>query len=98
MEQVSSYILVWNEETGFIRINEGDGSNLLKEDIKEGYVDYIMYDMLEYDGIDLVENDGGQVMLTKPYQEMFSDKEAVVKYMVDAGWIPDVQYIYLYAK
>ena len=68
---MSSNLLIWNEDVGFIRINEGNGSNLLPEDEELGYVDYIMVDFLEYDGYDFTETDGAQVMLTKMYQEKF---------------------------
>ena len=38
---MQSEILIWSNETEFIRINEGTGDNLLREDQEEGYVDYI---------------------------------------------------------
>ena len=63
----SSNILIWNKETGFIKINEGSGDNLHYEDELQGYVDYIMLDFIDYDGYDFTETDGGQVMLTEMY-------------------------------
>lgn len=93
-----SNILIWNEKVGFIRINEGTGDNLLLEDEEEGYVDYIMLDFMEYDGMDLIETDGGQVMLSEMYQEKFENEAEVVQYLIDADWIPDVDYVYLFAE
>ena len=91
-------ILIWNEEVGFVKINEGTGDNLLPEDEKDGYVDYIMFDLIEYDGYDFVETDGGQVMLEELYQEKFHSVEDVIRHMVDCSWIPDVNYTILYAN
>lgn len=99
---VSSNILIWNEDVGFIKINEGTGDNLLPEDEEEGYVDYIMVDGAEYNGYELVESydscEGGQAMLTEMYQEMFDSAEDVIAYLIDCGWIPDVDYTILYAE
>ena len=53
-------------------ITEGTGDNLSEEDIKEGYVDYIYYDV--YDNIQGIANedivDGGMILLEKIYQDM----------------------------
>lgn len=93
-----SNILIWNEKVGFIRINEGTGDNLSQEDEAQGYVDYIMLSFMEYDGNDLVESDGFQVMLSEMYQSKFESEKDVVKYLIDTNWISDVSYVYLYAK
>lgn len=98
---MESSILIWSEDVGFIRINEGTGDNLLREDIDEGYVDYIMVDGLEYDGYELFESydavEGGQVLLTEMYQDMFETVSDVIQYLIDGCWIPDVKYTILYA-
>lgn len=91
-------ILIWNERVGFVRINEGTGDNLLSEDEVNGYVDYIMLDFMEYDGMELIETDGAQAMLTELYQEKFESETEVVQYLIDTDWIPDVDYVYLYAE
>ncbi len=91
-------ILIWNERIGFVRINEGTGDNLLSEDEANGYVDYIMLDFMDYDGMELIETDGAQVMLTELYQEKFESETEVVQYLIDTDWIPDVDYTYLYAE
>lgn len=68
------------EAKQIIRIADGSGDNLLREDIKEGYVDYIYYEQYEL-GADMPEIDGGQILL----KELLRDK---FKCMADC--IPDV--------
>ena len=102
-DMLADTILIWNEKTGFIRITEGSGCNLLPEDEEEGYVDYINVDGLEYDGFESFEEcydpvEGGMAMLTELYQEMFETQSEVIQYLIDAGWIPDVDYAILYAE
>lgn len=68
-----------------IRIAEGTGDNLLKEDIKEGYVDYIYYDQHELD-MDLPEVDGGQVMLTELFREKYACTEECIPDVLDMAY------------
>lgn len=95
---VPSNILIWEPDFGFFKINEGNGSNLLEEDEAAGYVDYIMYEAMEYNGYDFTEIDGGQVMLDELYQEKFENEADVVQHLIDSDFIPDAEYAYLYAK
>jgi len=53
-----------------IRISEGDGCNLSQEDINNGYVDYLYYDVFDPQDIQDVE-DGGMILLEKPIKEEF---------------------------
>ena len=60
-----------------IRIDEGSGDNLTDDDITQGYVDYIYYEVYNVQQ-DLPEVDGGTIMLTEWFQEKFeSTKEAI---------------------
>ena len=93
-----SNILIWNREIGFIRINEGSGDNLSQEDEQQGYVDYIMLEFMQYDGMEINETDGAQIMLKELYQEKFEDEADVVQYLIDTEWIPGADYYYLYAE
>lgn len=93
---VSSEILIWNKEIGFIRIAEGTGDNLLDEDEAEGFVDYIMLYFLDYEDGELMENDGIQVMLCEFYQEKFDSVDQVIGHLIDCEFIPEVEYIVLY--
>lgn len=61
---VPSNILIWEPDFGFFKINEGNGSNLLEEDEAAGYVDYIMYEAMEYNGYDFTEIDGVKLCWT----------------------------------
>lgn len=93
---MSSNILIWSKEIGFIRINEGNGTNLWPEDEEQGYVDYIMLYFMEYDGFSLEESDGGQVMLSELYQEKFNNAKEVIEYLIESENIPNAEYIILY--
>jgi len=60
-----------------VRIDEGSGDNLTDDDIAQGYVDYIYYEVYNVEQ-DLPEVDGGMIMLTELFQEKFkSTKEAI---------------------
>lgn len=60
-----------------IRISEGSGDNLTDDDIEQGYVDYIYYEVYNVQQ-DLPEVDGGMIMLKELFQEKFkSTKEAI---------------------
>ena len=60
-----------------IRIDEGSRDNLTDDDIAQGYVDYIYYEVYNVQQ-DLPEVDGGIIMLTEWFQEKFeSTKEAI---------------------
>ena len=48
--------------------------------------------------MELIETDGAQVMLTEMYQKKFESETEVVQYLIDTDWIPDVDYVYLYAE
>ena len=82
---------------GFIRINEGDGSNLLPEDEEQGFVDYIMVDDMVFDGLYLTEtgNFSVQVMLEEAYQEKFKTPEDVIQHVGGGGGGADVEYMIL---
>lgn len=78
-----------------IRIAEGNGMNLLEEDIQDGYVDYIYYDQYERD-IDLPEVDGGQIMLDTPFREIFKNTEECIPRVLEMAYGSyDIPYITL---
>ena len=68
-----------------IRISEGTGDNLLDEDIEAGYVDYIYYDQ-HATQIGLPEIDGGQIMLTKLFQEQFTCTKDAIPNVLDMAY------------
>lgn len=60
-----------------IRIDEGSRDNLTDDDIDQGYVDYIYYEVYNVQQ-DFPEIDGGMIMLKELFQEKFkSTKEAI---------------------
>lgn len=56
-------------------VQEGTGDNLLEEDIRDGYVDYIYYGVYETDDPNYIPNDdddeldGGMCLLEKLYKD-----------------------------
>ena len=68
-----------------VRISEGTGDNLLDEDIKEGYVDYIYYEQFEL-GPDIREVDGGMVMLTELFREKFTCTKDAIPSVLDMAY------------
>ena len=74
-------LFVFVPEVGqIVRIAEGTGDNLLREDEEDGYVDYIYYEQHEV-GAGMPVVDGGQILL----EEWLRDR-----YQCMAGCIPDV--------
>ena len=74
-------ILLYVPETRqVIRIAEGSGDNLLEEDIREGYVDYIYYEQHEA-GVGMPVVNGGQILLKDQLRD---------RYWCMAGCIPEV--------
>lgn len=68
------------DEKQIIRIAEGTGDNLLPEDSRQGYTDYIYFDQHALED-DMPLEDGGQIMLDQPLRD---------KYGCLADCIPDV--------
>ena len=78
-----------------IRIDEGSGDNLTDDDIAQGYVDYIYYEVYNVQQ-DLPEVDGGTIMLTEWFQEKFeSTKEAIPAVLDMAYGDESIEYIIL---
>ena len=77
-----------------IRISEGDGGNLLEEDIEQGWEDYVYYDV--FDGLGEEECGGGMVLLPKPFRTMFySTEDAVCDVLAQRYGRPDVGFVAL---
>jgi len=70
----SDFWIKFNEQ--IIHITEGTGDNLLKEDIQQGYVDYIYYDIyLDIQEVyDNEEYDGGMVLLKNSYKDFLIEE------------------------
>lgn len=71
MKSMDKGVLLWiPEEELFVSARFGTGDNLLREDIRNGYNDYIYIRTFLYNG-DFIEYDGGMVMFNN---ESGSDK------------------------
>lgn len=96
MKRVCVNLLLWSASYGmFIRVTEGTGDNLDKEDFEAGYVDYINIDTYEYDGDEFSEVDGGIYMIKNYFSDIFSSdekeksEEKIIKYLIVNGIIPE---------
>lgn len=78
-----------------VHIAEGDGTNLLAEDEAAGYVDYIYYDQHEL-SVNLEIVDGGQIMLVKPFRELFKSTKDCIPHVLDLAYgDPTLEYTIL---
>lgn len=68
-----------------IRIDEGSGDNLTDDDIAQGYVDYIYYEVYNVQQ-DLPEVDCGIVMLTELFQNKFKSVKDSIPAMLDMAY------------
>lgn len=57
----------------YLVIEEGTGDNLLLEDLKEGYVDYINYTLIRRK--DMCEVDGGMILLKKLFCDIYPPEQ-----------------------
>lgn len=76
------------KEKAFVIIAEGIGDNLLDEDIKNGYVDYIMY--YTYDVKDVIADrfevcyeDGGEILCKEYIQDKYNDLTEAIPYVLE---------------
>ena len=69
-----------NVDGKIVHITEGTGDNLLQEDIEEGYVDYIYYEVFDL-AYDFPESDGGMVLTTEYVADM--DKREITLRVLD---------------
>lgn len=70
-------MLIWAGEPDYriITAVEGTGDNLTDEDLKDGYVDYWMTSVYKQEGEDIVLEDGGQLLTSKPIKDMDVDEQ-----------------------
>ena len=80
-------ILIYlKSEDIFINARFGSGTNLSSEDIKNGYNDYITYELLEYSGDqDIFEEvDGGMIVFnSKEHQEYYKNMDKFIKAVLE---------------
>lgn len=73
------------EKRQVIHISEGSGDNLLQEDIENGYVDYIYYEQYEL-GADVMEMDGGQILLKEMLRDKYRCMEECIPEILDMAY------------
>ena len=78
-----------------IRIDEGSGDNLTDDDIAQGYVDYIYYEVYNVQQ-NLPEVDGGMIMLTELFQNKFKSVKDSIPAVLDMAYGDEsIEYIML---
>lgn len=78
-----------------IRIDEGSGDNLTDDDIAQGYVDYIYYEVYNVQQ-NLPEVDGGTIMLTELFQNKFKSVKDAIPVVLDMAYGDEsIEYIML---
>lgn len=67
-------LIITMDTEKLITIVEGSGDNLSKEDIKDGYTDYVMTSIYHVDGEDIVLEDAGQMLSQTPIADLEEDE------------------------
>lgn len=67
-------LIITKDTEKLITIVEGSGDNLTDEDIKDGYIDYVMTSIYRVDGEDIELEDGGQMLSQTPINELEEDE------------------------
>lgn len=74
-----------------ISIVKGTGDNLLPEDEKDGFIDYVMTSIYHLDGEDIVLDDSGQLLLSEYVEDL--EEEELVKRVLDYWELGGEDYI-----
>ena len=67
-------LIITKDTEKLITIVEGAGDNLTSEDIKDGYIDYVMTSIYHVDGEDIVLEDSGQMLSQTPIEDLEEDE------------------------
>lgn len=84
-------LIITKDTERLITIVEGTGDNLTAEDIKDGFVDYVMTSIYRVDGEDIVLEDGGQMLSKTPIKDL--EEEELVRRVLDYWGLGDEDYI-----
>ena len=81
-----------------ITIQEGDGSNLSKEDEMNGFVDYIHYEQYDPSNIEYGPVDSGLILQKEMIGKRMNNIQDVVREVIDFAYTePELKYIVLSA-
>lgn len=67
-------LIITKDTEKLITIVEGTGDNLTDEDIKDGYIDYVMTNIYHMEGDEIVLEDGGQMLSRTPIADLEEDE------------------------
>ena len=68
-----------------IRITEGSGDNLTDDDLGQGYIDYIYYEIYSLKQ-DLPEVDGGMIMLKQLFKQKYNSTKESIPAVLDMAY------------
>ena len=74
-------LIITNDTEKLITIEKGTGDNLTDEDIKDGFVDYVMTNIYKIEDGEIVLEDGGQMLSRTPIDDL--EEEDLVKRVLD---------------
>ena len=84
-------LVITKDTEKVITITSGAGDNLTTEDIKNGYVDYIMSSIYKVEGEDIILEDAGQILSQTSIDDM--DEEDLVHMVMDYWGVGDDDYV-----
>ena len=67
-------LIITKDTERLITIVEGTGDNLTDEDIKDGYIDYVMTSIYRVEGEEIILEDGGQMLSQTPIKDLEEDE------------------------
>lgn len=74
-------LIITKDTEKLITIVEGTGDNLTDEDIKDGYIDYVMTSIYRVEGEEIILEDGGQMLSQTPIKDL--EEEDLVNRVLD---------------
>lgn len=84
-------LIITKDTERLITIVEGTGDNLTEEDLKDGFVDYVMTNIYRVEDDEIVLEDGGQMLSMTPIAEL--EEEELVKRVLDYWGLGDEDWI-----
>lgn len=84
-------LIITKDTEKLITIVEGTGDNLTDDDIKDGYIDYVMTSVYRVEGEEIVLEDGGQMLSQTPIADL--EEEELIRRVLDYWELGDEDYI-----
>lgn len=84
-------LIITKDTERLITIVEGTGDNLTEEDLKDGFVDYVMTSIYRVEDEEIILEDGGQMLSMTPIAEL--EEEELVKRVLDYWGLGDEDWI-----